>query len=167
MCEGEGATTTVFAGAELVALPFYAPESPERTESARWLIDEIRRADALIIASSSYHGGISGLVKNAIDYTEDLREDDSAYLSGMPVGCIATGAGWQGVVATLVSLRSVVHALRGWPTPLGAGINTTETAFDPSGECSDEKARMQLTIVGQEVMQFARWRVASLAATGG
>lgn len=167
ICEQEGGTAAVFAGTELVALPFYAPESPERTESARRLIEEIRRADALIFASSSYHGGISGLVKNALDYTEDLREDDRAYLSGIPVGCIATGAGWQGVVSTLISLRSVVHALRGWPTPLGAGINTTETAFDPSGECTDDKARMQLTIVGQEVMQFARWRAASLAATGG
>ena len=34
-----------------------------------------RGAHALIIGSPGYHGGISGLVKNALDYLEELRED--------------------------------------------------------------------------------------------
>src|SRR2546423_7305539 len=111
-CEEYGATTTLFTGEDLAALPHYAPEEPDRTEGARRLLEEIRRADGVIIGSPGYHGSVSGLVKNAVDYTEDLRDDPTrCYLTGMPVGLIATGAGWQGTVTTLESLRAIVHAL--------------------------------------------------------
>jgi FMN reductase len=96
------------------------------------------------------------LVKNALDYAEDLREDPSAYLTGRPVGLIATGAGWQGVVTTLQALRSVVHALRGWPTPLGVAINTSGQVFDSDGECSDDRVKEAVTIMAKEVMTFSR-----------
>src|SRR5919201_5921765 len=104
ICEGEGATTRCFAGAELSALPHYAPESGDRTEESLLLLKEIRAADGMIIASPGYHGSVSGLVKNALDYTEDLREDTRCYLTGVPIGLIATGAGWQGTVTALESL---------------------------------------------------------------
>lgn len=162
ICEEEGATTTLFAGAELAALPLYAPESPERAPGALRLLEEIRRADGLIIGSPGYHGTISGLVKNAIDYIEDLREDTRCYLTGVPVGLIATGAGWQGTVTTLESLRSIVHALRGWPTPLGVAINSTLAVFGQNGDVIDEKARIQLETMAREVFEFIRFRPTTL-----
>lgn len=162
-CEQRGAETACFAGPELVALPFYAPELPDRVEEARRLVDELRRADGIAIASSSYHGGISGLVKNALDYTEDMREDDRCYFTGLPIACVATGSGWQGVVGTLNQLRDVVHSLRGWPTPMGAALNTAVPLFDPSGDPTDERARFQLAMVAQELMTFVGMRSAHLA----
>lgn len=156
ICEKEGATTTLFAGTELAELPFYAPENPERTQGATRLVDELRRADGVVIGSSSYHGSLSGLVKNALDYTEDMRQDARPYLAGRAVGCISTGAGWQGVVYTLEHLRAIVHALRGWATPLGAAINTTQPAFAPGGEPADEKVEFQLATIAREVMEFVR-----------
>jgi FMN reductase len=167
ICEKEGAETVVFAGPVLDALPHYAPENPERSDEARDLVAACRRADGIIVATPGYHGSISGLVKNALDYVEDLREDERAYWSGIPVGCIATGAGWQGTVTALEALRSVVHALRGWPTPLGAAINTSQPVFDEAGHPIDERVRFQLTTVAQEVMAFVRWRRAAEAAGRG
>ena len=35
-----------------------------------------------------------------------------------------------GAINTLSALRDIVHALRGWPTPLGAAINSAESVFD-------------------------------------
>jgi FMN reductase len=116
-----------------------------------------------VIASSSYHGGISGLVKNALDYTEDTRADERCYFTGLPIGCIATGSGWQGVVATLKQLRDVVHSLRGWPTPMGAALNTATPLFDPTGDPSDQKARFQLGMVAQELMTFVAMRALHMA----
>lgn len=52
-------------------------------------------------------------------------------------------------------MRSIVHALRGWPTPFGAGINTLETRFDTVDTCSDAKVVEQLATVGQQAAQFA------------
>lgn len=121
--EARGATSAILTG-PAINLPPYDPDRPERGEHAAGLVAELRRADAVIVGSPGYHGGISGLVKNALDYAEDMRGDSRCYLDGLPVGCIATAAGWQAAVATLAQIRSVVHALRGWPTPLGVAINT-------------------------------------------
>jgi FMN reductase len=154
VCAQAGAQTECFNGPVLAALPYYAPELPFRSEEALRLLAGLRRADGIVIASSSYHGGLSGLVKNAIDYAEDMREEDPCYFSGRPVGCIATGSGWQGVVATLKALRDVAHALRGWPTPMGAAINTAQRIFDTDGDIVDVKARFQLTTVANEMLTF-------------
>jgi FMN reductase len=148
-----GAEVVRFCGAELVELPLYHPTDDARCETARALVDSVRRSDGVIVASPGYHASISGLVKNALDYLEDLREDERPYLSHRGVGCIATGAGWQATVSTLGALRTIVHALRGWPTPLGAAINTVET-----GPHREERVRFQLETVGTEVVEFARLR---------
>lgn len=149
--EEAGAETRCFAGNELAGLPLYSPASPDRHPAASELVDAVRAADGVIVASPGYHASISGMVKNALDYLEDLREDDRPYLSGRAVGCIATGAGWQATVATLGTLRSIVHALRGWPTPLGAAINTAPDRSDDDAR----RAEFQLRTIGLEVMEFA------------
>ena len=154
--EDVGARTFLFDGALLARLPHFAPGNHERSEEQRQFVEMVREADGLIVASPGYHGGVSGLVKNALDLLEDLREDERSYLDGRAVGCIVTAAGWQTCGSTLAALRSIVHALRGWPTPLGATLNTTETIFDPSGACVDPKALTQLATVAHQVVEFAR-----------
>lgn len=161
--EAAGATTSAFLGADLAAMPMYAPEDPSRGSVAERFVAAIAAADGIIVASPAYHGGVSGLVKNALDYVEDLREHERPYFDGRAVGCIATGAGWQGVVVTLESLRSIAHALRGWPTPLGAGCNSLEQPFGPDGQVRDEKLAWQLRTVGTEVVEFARSHAAAEA----
>ena len=74
-----------------------------------------------MITSPGYHGTVSGLVKNALDYLEELRGDQRPYLDGRAVGLIAVARGWQASVSTLGTLRQVVHALRGLADTVGAG----------------------------------------------
>lgn len=131
--EDAGATTQVFNGPFLASLPIYAPENSERTKEQLQLVEAVRSADGLILASPGYHGGISGSMKNALDLLEDLHNDRRCYLDGRAVGCIITAGGWQTVGIALMALRSIVHALRGWPTPLGAGINTSENILIRKG----------------------------------
>jgi FMN reductase len=117
------------------------------------IVEAVREADAVIFASPGYHGGVSGLVKNAIDLLEDLRADSRVYLDGMPVGCIVTAAGWQGCNTTLGALRSIVHALRGWPTPLGVTLNTAGVRlFDGEGRCLDEQVAGSLKLLAEQVV---------------
>ena len=99
----------------------YAPHELERTPKALELVSALRDADAVVVGSPGYHGAVSGLVKNALDYIEDLREDPRVYLDNTPWGCISCAYGWQAAVGTLGQLRSIGHALRAWPTPLGRG----------------------------------------------
>jgi FMN reductase len=156
--EQEGAHTLVFPGPFLARMPIYTPERMERNPEQRELVEAVRQADGVVLASPGYHGGISGLVKNALDLLEDLRNDRRPYLDGRAVGCIITASGWQTVGSALNALRSVVHALRGWPTPLGAGLNIADKIFDSAGTCIDPTAAKQLTTVGRQVSEFAvRW----------
>lgn len=149
-----GARIKLISGAAL-QLPLYQPDNSDRTSGARELVAELALADGIILGSPGYHGSISGLIKNALDYAEDLRADTRPYFSGRAVGCIATAGGWPGAVNTLSALRDIVHALRGWPTPLGAAINTAENVFDESGECLSPKVAQQLNVMATEVMTFA------------
>jgi FMN reductase len=150
-----GSRVQLFGGAFLHSLPHYAPETRTLTDEQHELIEAVRAADALIIATPGYHGGISGLVKNALDTLEELRQDERPYLDGRAVGSIVTAYGWQAAGTVLTSLRSIVHALRGWPTPFGATINTLETKFDTTDTCSDPKVVEQLRTVGRQASSFA------------
>jgi FMN reductase len=155
-----GVSTKLIAGPALARLPIYAPEQTQRTDAQREFIDAVRAADGLLLATPAYHAGMSGLVKNAIDLLEDLRDDARPYLHDRAVGCIVTAYGWQGAGTTLTSVRTIVHALRGWPTPLAVTMNTAERLFNEQGECIDEKVRTQLVMLAAQVVQFAQ-RVAS------
>jgi FMN reductase len=151
--EAQGARTQLFA-ARALDLPMYTVDRSARTSAALALVDALARADGVIIATPGYHGGISGLVKNALDYIEDLRDDARPYLHGRAVGCIVCAYGWQATTTTLVSLRSTVHALRGWPTPLGVAINSAQTASDNSGFVVDDHCAQQLTTLSGQVLDF-------------
>jgi FMN reductase len=59
-------------------------------------------------------------------------------------------------VNTLGALRDIVHALRGWPTPLGAAINSTERVFDEEGNCLVPRVAQILEAIADEVISFAR-----------
>ena len=72
--EQAGCRTRAFGSAELPTEP-YDPSNPDRSERALALVDALRHADGVLIATPCYHGGVSGLMKNAIDFAEDLRTD--------------------------------------------------------------------------------------------
>lgn len=163
--EKAGARIQMFGGDALARLPHYLTPGTSESEDGAKLVEAIRAADGVIIASPGYHGSISGLVKNAIDYIEETAKDKRVYLDGVPVGLIATAYGWQATGSTLATLRSIVHALRGWPTPLGATINSSGGIFK-DGICTDEGAARQLDLVGRQVYEFARLRLADPTVTG-
>ena len=153
-----GCDTQLFAGPDL-QLALYDPGRSERSPAEAALVNALRRADGVIWATPSYHGGISGLVKNAIDYIEDMRLDERVYLSGRAVGCIVCAHGPQAMGTTLSSMRDMVHTLRGWPTPYGATINVTAKPFGGPGVAPDPEAVQACQTVAAEVVQFAKaWR---------
>ena len=153
--ESLGAETALFVG-EDINLPMYVPHGRAHSDRAAALISALRDADAVVIGSPGYHGGVSGLVKNALDYTEDMAQDDAPYLEGRAVACVATGAGWQGANAALNALRNIVHALRGWPTPLGIALNTRNPLFDSDGECLEAEVAELMKVMAKQLVGFAQ-----------
>ncbi|MBW4329434.1 NAD(P)H-dependent oxidoreductase [Stakelama sp. CBK3Z-3] len=156
-CEMLGAHTQMFAGAELLALPHYNPGEPQRTDGQRALVEAARGADGFVIGTPGYHGSVSALVKNAIDLLEDTRTDARVYMDGCPVGQIVSAAGWQATGVTLSALRDIIHSLRGWPTPIGIGVNTiVQRPFDESGAIIDESIAGAVKLQAQQVMEHVR-----------
>jgi FMN reductase len=146
-----GGRTQLIPGSRLILANFDDETEPEA--KAQWLLEAIDEAEGIILCSPSYHGGVSGLLKNALDYLELTARSPRPYLQGLPVGCIATGDGWQGPNSTLLALRQTVHALRGWPTPLGVAQNIND------GGLSD--AQDAISTVAEQVMEFAEMRRAA------
>ncbi|MES2904969.1 MAG: NAD(P)H-dependent oxidoreductase [Pseudomonadota bacterium] len=160
--ERMGARTEIFSGPAL-DLPNYDPTIADRPATAAALVAALRAADGVIIASPGYHGGLSGLVKNALDYTEDMARDPVPYLTGRAVGCIAAGAGWQAGGPVLAGLRAITHALRAWPTPLGVQLNSAEPLFGANGECLNVAVAGQLEEMTRQVIDFAQMKRAALS----
>jgi FMN reductase len=158
-----GARTMAFTGAQLAGLPIFAADEQVPVAAAEPLVAAVRAADAVIIATPGYHGGMSGLVKNAIDHLELLRADERPYLDGRAVGVIVAAAGWQACGTALVSVRSAIHSLRGWPTPFGVTVNSAEQP--PAGDGSfDEHTTAALRIMAKQLTDFAGWRASALAS---
>jgi FMN reductase len=157
LAEAHGADVEMFDGAS-INLPMYTPESPVRSAAAQTLIAALRRAHGVILSTPCYHGSVSGLVKNALDYTEDMCKDREPYLDGRAVGLIVCGHGWQSTGVVLSAFRSIVHALRGWPTPMGVAVNTLVERFDEKGMGIAEASARQMAIMVGQVIEFARLR---------
>jgi FMN reductase len=148
--EQRGMQVLIFGGEYLSTLGIYGSVADEQAAD---LVAAVARADGVILASPGYHGGLSGLVKNGLDHLEALRTDRRPYLDGRPVGTIVSAAGWQACGTALVSMRSTVHSLRGWPTPFGATINSAEPVTDEDGQFS-ERIAGSLSIVAEQVVGF-------------
>jgi len=150
VAEARGARTTLLTG-DAIAFPNFEPgqmSGDGGKANVDAFVAALRSADGVIVGSPGYHGTFSGMVKNALDYVELMAADERPYFHNMPVGLIATAAGWQAAVSTLIGLRSVTHALRGWPTPLGVAINTVE------GSDAIERAQPQIAMMVGQMLEF-------------
>lgn len=148
-----GAKTRSFTGDFFRELPMYDPVALGRTPGASTLVEELRKADGIVVSSAAYHGAISGLLKNALDYTEDMSRDERIYFAGLPVGMISVAKGWQAAVNNLATLRSIMHSLRGWPTPYGCVINTDRTGVSDQDPVETRSA--DLALLAREVVYGA------------
>jgi len=151
--EARGAETRLYSGPALL-LPMYE-QTPLCTDASQELMADVRRASGLVVGSPGYHGSISGLVKNALDYLEELRDDDRPYLDGKAVGCVSTAYGWQAAVNVLTTLRQIVHALRGWPTPYGLAVNAAGGVMAEDGSLVDPGHQQGADVIAEQILEFS------------
>lgn len=139
-CAEQGAAARVFTGAE-IDFPAYRPGLGRTHAAVAGFLGELRSADGVILVSPTYHATVSGLLKNALDYVNDI-EGPVPYLEGRAIGTVAVGAGAQGAVSTLTTLRTIGHALRGWPTPVGAAVSQVPAEPSAGAEREPDAARL-------------------------
>jgi azobenzene reductase len=108
-------------------LPFYDPDEEIEPESVVQLARAVTEADAVVLATPEYHGSLSGVLKNALDY---LGEDQ---FEGKMVLCISSAGGAVGV-SSLQHLQVIVRNVHGVNCPEWISVGGEQRRFDDKGE---------------------------------
>ena len=110
---------------------------------------EVSQAGGIILGTPEYHGGVSGVLKNALD----LMGFDE--IEGKMIGLVGVSGGELGAVHALNSLRAVGRALHAWVIPEQASIPEAWKVFDESGNLKDSDLEKRVKEVGRQVARFA------------
>ncbi len=118
----EAGATAVLADVRELDLPVYDDDRPLEAYPAALcrLIKEATRADAFLFASPTYHGTVTGAVKNVLDALNFLWNETDPYLQGKPVGLLALGG--PGAVNTINALHHSARGLNGLSVPTTAAV---------------------------------------------
>jgi len=111
---------------------------------------DVQQAHGIILGTPTYHGGYSGVLKNALD----LMGFDE--FEGKMIGLVGISGGRAGAMDALDCLRAVGRALHAWVVPEQVGIAEVGRVFDrSSGAISDAELEGRLLAVGRQVARFA------------
>lgn len=110
---------------------------------------DVQGAQGVILATPEYHGGYSGVLKNALDWMGFTE------VEGKMIGLIGVSGGALGGFAALNSLREVGRALHAWVVPEQASVPAAYQVFDPAGNCQNVDIAKRLHGVGRQVAKFA------------
>jgi chromate reductase, NAD(P)H dehydrogenase (quinone) len=114
--------------------------------------DKIRAADALLIVTPEYNRGISGVLKNAIDWAS--RPPDQPF-NGKPAAIFGASPGMVGTAVAQFELRRYLGVLNALVlnTP-SVMIGQAAAKFDERGRLTDQPTR---EIIGQMLAALADW----------
>ncbi len=106
-------------------------------DAVHTLCDQIRTADAIIMATPEYNGNISGVLKNALDWVSRV---DGKPFEDKPMAIMSAAGGRAGGVLGLNSLRLCLPPfqpkLLNGPLVAVAGVMN---AFDENGDLKEER----------------------------
>jgi azobenzene reductase len=138
-------------------LPLYSPDSQELHPNAQRLLETVADADGLILATPEYHGSVSGMMKNALDYM------NASHVSGKPALSVSSAGGPMGV-SSLSHLQSIVRNLHGVNSPEWISIGYGHLSLDPDGHPLDEGIRDRVGSAVGKFVDLTRMLTARLAA---
>jgi NAD(P)H-dependent FMN reductase len=110
---------------------------------------DVGRAQGIILGTPEYHGGFSGVLKNALDLMSP------AEIRGKVVGLVGVSGGTLGATNALIGLRTVGRALHAWVLPEQVSVPEAYKAFGEGGRLNDPSLEGRLKDVGRRVARFA------------
>ena len=136
-----------------LALPMYVPdyqlEDYSQQEAIKRLVELYRSSNAMIWVSPTYHGTVSGVFKNMLDFAELLSGDLRPYFQGRPVGLIAINDS-----TTFAAMRDCARELRAWLAP--THIELGEADFSGDNKLSSEKSTKRVSRLIGELSAFVQ-----------
>ena len=107
------------------------------------------KAQGIILGTPEYHGGFSGVLKNAIDLM-GFKE-----FEGKMIGLIGVSGGTMGAVNALNSLRNIGRSLHAWIIPEQVSIGEAQKVFNKAGRIINKHLENRVLEVGKIVARFA------------
>jgi len=140
-----GIEPSVFDAREL-SLPF--PGGAASDDSER-LINAVKNASGVIIASPEYHGTFAAMTKLIIE-----NMGFPSALSGKPVALVGVAAGRIGAIKTLEQLKGVCSHTGAIVIPGAVSIAGVQQIFDEKDQCTDAASEKALRGVAQSLISF-------------
>ena len=110
------------------------------------LRSQVKSADGLILATPEYHGGVSGVLKNALDLMS------FEHLSDKVTGLISV-LGGQSNSNALNDLRLIARCVHAWVIPEQIAIGQAWKVFDSEGKLLDEKLSERFDKFAQSLVE--------------
>lgn len=111
--------------------------------------------DGFLIASPEYNSGISGALKNAIDWASRPEEGETPLVAfkGKFAGLMAASPGGLGGLRGLSDLRSILFNIGVHVLPDFVGVAKAHELIDASGALTDEKQKAAIESVGTRLAE--------------
>jgi NAD(P)H-dependent FMN reductase len=132
-------------------LPIYEPNlnhdliKTTEKESLQMANALVKWADAIILTSPDYHGSMSGVLKNFLDYF--WKE-----FSGKTFGYIC--ASHEKGLTVMEQMRTAVRQCYGWSMPYG--ISTSSDDFDDEGNITNKKTLLRLEMLSRDLVYYGK-----------
>lgn len=102
-------------------LPLYDPTTNHSISEVKKVQDDVNWSDALILSTPDYHGSMSGVMKNFLDYFW-------AEFAGKTFGYIC--ASHEKGLTAMDQMRTAVRQCYGWSIPYGVSVNDSDDFID-------------------------------------
>ncbi len=121
---------------------------PNPVESLKKAAGILKNADAVILQSPEYHAGMSGVLKNFIDYFH-------SEITRKPIGVVTASSGKFGGINASIQMQQVIFGLNSFPMPSKFVVPFISTAIDDNYNAVDENIIKSANTFMNEFVWFA------------
>jgi chromate reductase, NAD(P)H dehydrogenase (quinone) len=114
--------------------------------------------DGFLISAPEYNGGMSGMLKNVIDWVSRRGEDDRALaaFTGKFAGLMSASPGRLGGIRGLGQLRHVLTTMGVLVVPQQRGIDAAHMAFGGDGRLKDPEHQAAIEAISARLVDLVR-----------
>ncbi|SFF16915.1 azobenzene reductase [Bacillus sp. OV194] len=130
-------------------LPLFTGDTAEREDEAvRGLSKAADEADGFFICTPEYHNGMSGALKNALDFLS------GGHFKNKPVAIAAAAGGGKGGINALNNLRTVMRGL--YSLVLPDQFVADPLHFNEERELSEELATLRVSALTDQLIDLTK-----------
>jgi NAD(P)H-dependent FMN reductase len=137
-------------------IPLYDGDLEEKNgipEGVAQLAQAMHSSEGFVIACPEYNGGITGVLKNTIDWVS--RAEKNPFF-GKPVLLVGTSPGWFGTLKSHSITRLILTHLKAIVVPTQVTIPQADKSLDEKGKIKDQVLEKNLVTGCEELIQFSR-----------